>query len=335
MPSPTALPPPLEALVERMLQGNQGALARLITLVESDVPEAPSILARVYGRLGRAYTVGITGPPGAGKSTLVDQMTVHLRQKGQSVGIVAVDPTSPFSGGSVLGDRIRMQRHYLDQGVFIRSMATRGSQGGLPVTAPAVIHLLDAFGQDVVLVETVGVGQTELDIMGAADTIVVVLVPEAGDTIQAMKAGLLEIADVIVVNKADREGARSLKNELENMLRLAPRKEWWEVPVLLTVGVKDEGIAELLATVEKHRTASAGSGEMERRRRQRRRQELLENIEHRLKARLLELVEHEPRLAEALSQVEEGKLDPYSEARSILADRALLHSWFTEIEQAD
>ena len=328
------LAPAIETLVERMLQGNQGALARLITLVESDVPEAPLILSRLHGRSGHAYTIGVTGPPGAGKSTLVDQMAGHLRGKGLSLGIIAVDPTSPFSGGSVLGDRIRMQRHYLDDGVFIRSMATRGSQGGLPVTTQSVVRLLDAFGKDLVLVETVGVGQTELDIMGTADTVVVVLVPEAGDTIQAMKAGLLEIADILVVNKADRDGARSLKNALENMLRLAPKKDWWEVPVLLSVAPRDEGVPELLATVEQHRAAMEGAGELDRRRRQRRRQELLQNIEQRLKVRLLALVERDARLALALAGVEEGKLDPYTTARSILADRALLHDWFAELEQA-
>ncbi|MBI3953151.1 MAG: methylmalonyl Co-A mutase-associated GTPase MeaB [Chloroflexi bacterium] len=331
--SETVLSSAVEALVERMLQGNQGALARLITLVESDAPETPFVLARLYGRLGHAYSVGVTGPPGAGKSTLVDQLAGRLRQRGLSVGIVAVDPTSPFSGGSVLGDRIRMQRHYLDEGVFIRSMATRGSQGGLPITAQAVVHLLDAFGKDLILIETVGVGQTELDIMGTADTVVVVLVPEAGDTIQTMKAGLLEIADILVVNKADRDGARSLQHELENMLHLAPRKEWWEVPVLLTVAHRDEGVAELLEAVGKHRAACAGSGERERRLRRRRRQELLQSVEQRLKVRLLELVEHDHSLSGALAEVEEGRLDPYSAARAILADRALLHKWFAELEQ--
>lgn len=193
-------------LVRKMLAGSTQSLARLITMVEREAPEVPQIMSLIYPHLGRAYLVGITGPPGGGKSTLVDRLTAVMRSGDFSVGILAADPTSPFSGGALLGDRIRMQQHYLDKGVFIRSMATRGSRGGLPRAARGVIKLLDAFGKDFVLVETVGVGQTELDIMEATDTTVVVLVPEAGDAIQTLKAGLLEIADIFVVNKADRGG---------------------------------------------------------------------------------------------------------------------------------
>ena len=188
-------------LIDRMLSGDVLSLARLISIVERDNAEMPAVMKLVYAHLGKAYCIGITGPAGAGKSTIVDRLTAVLRQQGSTVGIICADPSSPFSGGAVLGDRIRMQQHYLDDGVFIRSMATRGSQGGLPRNTSNVIKLLSAFGKDYVLVETVGVGQTELDIMQNTDTTVVILTPEAGDTIQTMKAGLLEIADVFAVNK--------------------------------------------------------------------------------------------------------------------------------------
>src|SRR5207237_1431068 len=209
-----------------MLARDRSALARLMTLVENRAPELPAIMSRVYGRTGHAHVVGVTGPPGAGKSTLTDRLTAHLRGAERRIGIVAVDPSSPFSGGAVLGDRIRMQAHFLDPGVFIRSLSTRGSHGGLARATRDMIRLLDAFGVDNVLVETVGVGQTELDVMRLADTVVVVLVPEAGDAVQVMKAGLLEIADIFVVNKADREGAERMQSELAQMLHLRPATAW-------------------------------------------------------------------------------------------------------------
>ncbi len=227
-----------------MLAGDRLALARLITRVENRGPEIPEIMRAIQPRLGRAHVLGITGPPGAGKSTLVDRLTSHLRAEGAAVGVLAVDPSSPFTGGAVLGDRIRMQAHTLDPEVFIRSMATRGSLGGLAGATGDVLKLMDAFGFPWALVETVGVGQTELDIVKLADTTVVALVPESGDSVQAMKAGLMEVADIFVVNKADRDGAHALMAELRFSMHLhysssaSPKDIDWETPVLATQAVR-------------------------------------------------------------------------------------------------
>src|SRR5206468_3100481 len=253
-----------------MLAGDRLALARLITRVENRGPEIPEIMHAIQPRLGRAHVLGITGPPGAGKSTLVDRLTSHLRAEGAAVGVLAVDPSSPFTGGAVLGDRIRMQAHTLDPEVFIRSMATRGSLGGLAGATGDVLKLMDAFGFPWVLVETVGVGQTELDIVKLADTTVVALVPESGDSVQAMKAGLMEVADIFVVNKADRDGAHALMTELRFSMHLhysssaSPKDIDWETPVLATQAVSDVGVTELLAEVKRHRAVLEAGGALEK-----------------------------------------------------------------------
>src|SRR5947207_14910474 len=231
-----------------MQAGDRVALARLMTLVENRAPGLPALMSRVYPGSGRAHVIGITGPPGAGTSTLTDRVTARLRAAGTRVGIVAVDPSSPFSGGAVLGDRIRMQTHFLDPGVFIRSLASRGSHGGVARATRDVTRLLDAFGMEHVIVETVGVGQTELDLMRLADTTVVVLVPEAGDAVQVMKAGLLEIADIFVVNKADRDGADRMKSELVQMLHLRG-SPGWDIPVLATQAAADVGVDAVLDAI--------------------------------------------------------------------------------------
>jgi LAO/AO transport system kinase len=312
-----------DALVDRMLAGDRRALARLITRVENREPGVPELMRRIHGRTGRAYTVGVTGPPGAGKSTLVDRLTAAIRKTGATVAVVAVDPTSPFTGGAVLGDRIRMQAHTLDPGVFIRSMATRGSLGGLARATGEVQKLLDAAGFDWVLVETVGVGQTELDVVKLADTTVVVLVPESGDGIQTMKAGLLEAADVLVVNKADREGAPRLLTELRYMVHLhregqpASRDLDWEVPILSTEAVHDVGVVELLEAIGRHRAALDSSGTLERRRKARRARELRALMLAELRQEVDRALADGGALERVLADVEAGRVDPYTAVRTI------------------
>lgn len=311
-------------LVEKMLGGDRLALARLITLVENRSPLVGEIMRRVYPRVGRSHVVGFTGPPGGGKSTLVDRLTAHIRAAGESVGIIAVDPSSPFSGGAVLGDRIRMQQHALDAGVFIRSMATRGSLGGLSRATAEVVRLLDAFGKEWVLIETVGVGQTELDIIKMADTTVVILVPESGDAIQTMKAGLMEVADIFCVNKADREGGQPLITELRFSVHIhrqtmeASKDLDWEIPVLATQAHQDVGIAELHAELRRHRQLLAESGILERRRQAKRRAEFQEVIIQEVRQQITQALTADGGLATYVEKVASGALDPYTAASEIL-----------------
>lgn len=302
-----------------MLTGDRVALAKLMTRVENETGDVAGIMAGIYPRLGRADVVGITGPPGAGKSTLVDRLVGKLRKREQTVGVVAVDPSSPFSGGAVLGDRIRMQDHATDPAVFIRSLSTRGRRGGLARATRQITHLLDAFGKDRIVIETVGVGQTELDIMELAKTVVVVLVPEAGDTVQVMKAGLLEIAHVFVVNKADREGAMRMKTELQTMLQLRPNPDW-DVPVLMTEAQADRGVDELLDAIEAHRAhrAARSNGRVGEEHRER---EFLDVLDGELRARLERRIAAE---AGMLARVRRGETDPYTATRELLADRDAL-----------
>jgi GTPase len=265
----------IDALVEGRLKAEPVSVARLISWAENRDPRIEEVLRRVYPKTGRAYRLGITGPPGGGKSTLIAKLAVTLRDRGERVAVVAVDPTSPFSGGALLGDRYRMLDLVADPGIFIRSMATRGSQGGLASATVDALDLLDAAGFTMVLVETVGVGQVELDIVEASDTVVVVLVPESGDGIQAMKAGLMEIADLFVVNKADREGADRLVQALESMLDLHSRGEGVRPEVLTAAAVKGEGIDGVADAVARHRGRLVADGDLERRRRRTMRRRLL------------------------------------------------------------
>ena len=310
-------------LADRLLSGEQRALSRVISMLERGDPSAADVMREIDSRSGRAYTLGITGPPGAGKSTIVDQLTRHLRQQDKRVGIVAVDPTSPFSGGALLGDRIRMQRHYLDPGVFIRSIATRGQAGGLPRIVKGIARALDAAGYDVVIVETVGVGQTELGIMGVADTVAVALIPEAGDTIQALKAGIMEIADLYVVNKADRDGADQMAASVTAMLHMALTTPDWVPPVMLTSAHTGRGIEQLWDKLEEHLTYLKNSGNLKKRRGEHRTQEFLEVVEEELVRRLRSLVQTDPELRSVLDQIAEKDAEPYSAALQFLSSSSL------------
>ncbi|HUL04441.1 MAG TPA: methylmalonyl Co-A mutase-associated GTPase MeaB [Gemmatimonadales bacterium] len=341
---------PTESLVERFARRDPAALARAISLVENQSDGFERLLAHAYASVARgaARRIGITGPPGAGKSTLTEQLIQAFRAQGLRVGVVAVDPTSPFTGGALLGDRIRMEAASLDTGVFIRSMATRGTHGGLATTTEEVADLLEAFGFDRILIETVGVGQTELDIAGTADTTMLVLVPESGDAIQTLKAGVMEIADVYVINKSDRPGADKLRQEVEVMLGIrrgnafrhvgphhhppTPRRSGgqagkapdgvessaWEPPVLPTVAVRGEGIVDLISALERHAEHLAASGGLALRRRERVRRRLRAVTERAVRQWIWDATRADELLAERVDDVAEGRRNPYDVAAEVV-----------------
>jgi LAO/AO transport system kinase len=312
------------ALVEQARAGRPRAVARLISLVEDDHPALRQVMAALAPYTGRAHVVGLTGSPGVGKSTTTSMLVKALRGRGLRVGVLAVDPSSPFSGGALLGDRVRMQEHFLDPGVYIRSMATRGHLGGLSWAAPQVLRVLDAAGCDVVLVETVGVGQSEVEVAGLADTTVLLLAPGMGDGIQAAKAGILEVGDVFVVNKADRDGADVTVRDLRQMISLgeARRPGDWRPPVLRTVAAQDEGLDELLAELDKHLAWLTRSGQLRVRRVRRAGREVEAIAVAGLRARIGDL-RGGSRLDQLAGDVVDGKTDPHSAADRLVAALAV------------
>ena len=305
------------SLADRLLAGDPRAIARAISLVENEDPEAAALIGRVYPHTNRAYLVGVTGPPGAGKSTLVDRLTTELRQSGGTVGVLAVDPTSPYSGGAILGDRVRMQAHAEDSGVFIRSMATRGHLGGLARTTAEAALLLDAAGFDYVVIETVGVGQDEVDIVRTADISIVTMVPGTGDEVQALKAGIMEIADIFVVNKADREGADRTAASIEAMLSLEQwPSEAWRPPVLRTVATTGAGVAELVAMIGRFRQETAAR--LGERRRTRAEWRLREVLGRSFMQHLERHVLAEGELQALLERIAARQIDPYAAAAGVM-----------------
>ncbi|MGA2383485.1 MAG: methylmalonyl Co-A mutase-associated GTPase MeaB [Gemmatimonadales bacterium] len=341
------------AILESLRNRKPAALARAISMVENGTPGFEALLAAVHAEIGRARRIGVTGPPGGGKSTLIERLTAHYRAAGHTVGIVAVDPSSPFSGGALLGDRIRMESASGDGGVFIRSMASRGSLGGMATTTGEVADVMDAFGFERILIETVGVGQSELDVATAADTTVVVLVPESGDGIQVMKAGLMEIADVFVVNKADRPGADRLRQELEVAMGLrgghtfrhvpahhggaeaqghrgtgdppdrasvppSVRASVWEPPVVVTTALRDEGVGELVEALDRHFGALEVSGDLEARRRRRLQVRTREVLERALRRWVWSDAGPKPAVDGALADVAAGRRSPYEAVAEVL-----------------
>ncbi|MDA8370407.1 MAG: methylmalonyl Co-A mutase-associated GTPase MeaB [Nocardiopsaceae bacterium] len=305
-------------LVDRVPRGDRRAVARAISLVENTAPQLREIMAGLAAHTGRARVVGLTGSPGVGKSTSTSALVRVLRDRGSSVAVLAVDPSSPFSGGALLGDRVRMQEHATDSGVFIRSMASRGHLGGLSWAAPHALRVLDAAGFDTVLVETVGVGQAEVDIAGHADTTVVLCAPGMGDSVQAAKAGVLEIADILVVNKADREGARTAARELRQMVAQVDRgPEEWKPPVVSTVAAKGEGVGELLERIDQHGSYLRGSGGLDSRRHARARQEVEAIVVGALRDRMGTVHGHAD-LDALAGDVAAARIDPYTAADRLL-----------------
>lgn len=310
--------PSIPELVEKARTGDARSVARLISLVEDASPLLREVMAGLAPYTGNAQVVGITGAPGVGKSTSTSAMVGALRKTGKRVGVLAVDPSSPFSGGALLGDRIRMQEHALDKEVYIRSMASRGHLGGLSWSTPQALRVLDAAGCDVILVETVGVGQSEVEIAGLADTTLVLLAPGMGDGVQAAKAGILEIGDVYVVNKADRDGAEQVRRELRTMISLADRSEGaWKPPIVLTVAQSGQGVDEVVAAIDKHRAWMESSGELERRRVRRTRDEIEAIAVTALRERWGD-VHGRTELDDLAEQVVAGKSDPYRAADVLL-----------------
>jgi LAO/AO transport system kinase len=304
-------------LAERLVSGDKRALARAITLIENDDPAGWELVREVFPRTGKARIVGLTGPPGVGKSTLIGSLTAEMRKAEREVAVLSIDPSSPFTRGALLGDRIRLSDHFLDAGVFIRSMASRGALGGLSEATLQAALLMDASGKDDVFIETVGVGQAEIDIVDHGDTIVLVLMPGSGDSIQALKAGVMEIPDIIVVNKADHPMTDTMIREIRGVLSLGPRTSW-KVPILRTEAAKGEGVADLAERISEHRDHIEAEGTLEQRRARNLRNEVLELAASRMRRRLEAAVADDSSVRELLDRVVKRDLDPATAARELL-----------------
>ncbi len=306
-----------DALAEGVRSGDRRALARAITLVENSDPLAYELVAELYPETGRAYAVGVTGPPGVGKSSLISALVRHVRAQERTVGVVSVDPSSPFTQGALLGDRIRLSDHFLDPGVFIRSMGTRGHLGGLAEATLQALLVLDAAGKELVFLETVGAGQSEVEVIGIADTIVLVLMPGSGDSVQALKAGIMEIPDVIAINKMDHPAAKTMLNEVRSILSL-DRERAWKPPIVLTEATRGEHVPELWEAIEKHRAHLEESGALDERRRKNLAGEVFAVASARAKVHLEHAVADDPELRRLLDEVQARELDPLSAVREIM-----------------
>jgi len=312
------------SIAEKIISGDIRSVARLIRDIDDNVPGAREVLKDLYPSTGKAYVVGITGSPGVGKSTLVDQMVTHLRAAGKTVGVLAVDPTSPFSGGAILGDRVRMQRHSMDEGVFIRSMATRGYFGGITQSTRSAIDVLDAMGKDCIIVETVGVGQDEIDIVQSAHTTIIVLVPGMGDDVQALKAGILEIGNIFVINKADREGADRTVNDIRLMIEMDEKryKDDWKPPIITAQAVFDKGVKEILDEIDKHRKHLQSSAQIQSMRKyEKARNDLSEMIKDKITHDVLDEIINSGEFETTLQSIIKGEIDPYTACDTIVSKK--------------